>query len=1732
MYNLNEMSALSLLKSAEEEKTLYPGLPRGLIAVLFYYDSREQFANAFKTLVQARQGISWTLLEGNEEISLVITRYLSSILDPNTLDKLLDQITKMEITKELELLQQNRAVGDARHRKMVLDKFKSVRSLFADIIFCWSAQTPLNKDECRRLIGYLSRVKISETGDGSIDSVTLTILMALLYSIESGHLLAVEDLTDSLSSFPITSDKSFVADIHRELKSDREWECRSLKAVVQFAWCVSLSNLRQVANNIQLSNFDEYIEDDEFLLNEALNGNVFKFLEKSVLCAANLPLDQFYYKRLHSLFADFIHKMPERIKMMKTKADENAQSIIANLREGLQVPSNLDQPFEQLLLCLSSLYGSGDCAELVKEYWMEGDNTSGSRHIALRNFVQLPRDFLPHSLFIPYIKFLTSLCSYEESAQRIYDYLRFYNRSSLHESNLSWDHFISALSKYYQNLRIEEPTVDSIYRSSRQVRAITPQELEGLVSVLQLMAAVATHDETARVELGTRSSYSPIELCVGLLTCRVPMSLKTQLIRVLTAFSISPSIAMTVWQCLEAAAIVPSNSGAPGYSSQGIRQDIEEVESSAEEFPLSQSFINLLIQLVESGVPGQLNTSARSQSFTSYISLVIQHIFIPHDSRTYRRAEEKWKIALLCCKLFHKLVLDYKPVSKDSTQQASSQSGYQIMIDMVHDSNLLKQILNVLHDAVHILEQHTEILGLDDLQSSVQLILEILLKVLKYQRYIVNSEENGPLLLIGLDKLLLAMNPRSGNCDHMLNITRVLGHHALLPKHASFACELLTIIGSTVSGHKHLMPLLTAPSTCVFVRQYLVQLIDHATLDTEHIAAAKSALLLFKAFLSLPAPNLGHFLFGFLDGTGIQSGELRTDLLEPGVRGFPRTALHAVLSALPSLPPLLSELAHSLLLTIATHHSTSDATLRYLSSRDFIFRSLSCIQSSLEDNPLKIQSVSWILHLAALDLRYHASHQQMSQLNRLINLLVSGGEGNADGMSDNIERLAWVNNANGGTSNIRGVLLTLLEVLELNVDPPAALQCQFLTRAPELIKACEEGPQSEINIELLYQNLSQFLMESGAAGAPITQKAPLEAEMQTVLDHALARNAANTLLQARRSLTEAWGQLVEVTVTVTPSEVMDSPSHKAFLHTITLELLRRVLDDMARPDLTSLLISTVLILVTTLKNLYSNYKLSARVSHAGYMGVDGMDSAQVPSSLVLILRHLVDCVSRFRHSQQSVRANVYAALLNFSHIHSSSSPQSTDHSSLIIATSENSIEQYQRESYDVVKEELPQLLSVLCCEATAGHHLCRMLSITCLSSLSALEVRANSVFGVGSLMGPSSSAFLDQLNQQGQLRRILDGIEQDDRLLINLVNSGGDLRPLYVWEARCALLSQLALSSDGARVLLQSGLMARFSKLGVLSAGVDVGGSVLLGVVKGALRVCEALVSSLTSEDWSAGSQVAEFLGTHMNIISEILQPPSQSVPFDVLTLVSGVVASTAAAGHKIASVGLLYQHLLNMIPHMLPPLSNSLKEVYGTSNVDHLTSQLQTLSACMTSCSHYMIANPLAITFQPSMDSRNHRVLTLGTLLKVLNFASSIFSDLETDTHSTSDSSSNNNQFKKKEVLQKQREICANIAENCTFILWRHLCSFLQQSPSSSLSLQIQSPSSLSLHRSLALPGTPDGRSLTASQMATLKDQVNETFLELLPGLQKLHQNYGSNTSHVAFLPALCNRIRKILVA
>lgn len=100
MYDLNEYIALELVCTAQQQMPYHPGLSRGLVAVLLYYDGRKTLVSILKMLFQTRQGVSWCT-EVPSEVVKCITNYTDNLVSDGILSKIVDCLENLDISKEV-----------------------------------------------------------------------------------------------------------------------------------------------------------------------------------------------------------------------------------------------------------------------------------------------------------------------------------------------------------------------------------------------------------------------------------------------------------------------------------------------------------------------------------------------------------------------------------------------------------------------------------------------------------------------------------------------------------------------------------------------------------------------------------------------------------------------------------------------------------------------------------------------------------------------------------------------------------------------------------------------------------------------------------------------------------------------------------------------------------------------------------------------------------------------------------------------------------------------------------------------------------------------------------------------------------------------------------------------------------------------------------------------------------------------------------------------------------------------------------------------------------------------------------------------------------------------------------------------------------------------------------------------------------------------------------------------
>ncbi|TNN18940.1 Nuclear pore complex protein isoform 2 [Schistosoma japonicum] len=362
------------------------------------------------------------------------------------------------------------------------------------------------------------------------------------------------------------------------------------------------------------------------------------------------------------------------------------------------------------------------------------------RQAALIRFLRLAGDMVTTPcLFLPYLRMLHSLCCSRSAAGLCFSLLKANATNPGRGASLiTWDHFFNSFRQYLNHMKqmVAQPESNnlrpqisnqlyphlyfndgvtprprgSVFQRSTaesmcghrkglsasdmgltpsanvQPRSIQPEEQAGLQAVLRLVARICRMDPVARSTFISNPQWQLLPMCMGFLTCPVSLDIKADILYLLTEFCKSQQNIPVIWQHFTSSELLPftiqRNPNQP-QSINGLNTDMDEVEPRAEEYPLTNAFLTLMIvmlpklinypitmpsNLLKSStesreVVGSLgashNTMLQTNPFLSIASFITNTIFLRHTMRAYRNPLERWDIASSCLILFDGLINDF-----------------------------------------------------------------------------------------------------------------------------------------------------------------------------------------------------------------------------------------------------------------------------------------------------------------------------------------------------------------------------------------------------------------------------------------------------------------------------------------------------------------------------------------------------------------------------------------------------------------------------------------------------------------------------------------------------------------------------------------------------------------------------------------------------------------------------------------------------------------------------------------------------------------------------------------------------------------------------------------------------------------------------------------------------------------------------------------------------------------
>ncbi|XP_062246685.1 nuclear pore complex protein Nup205 [Platichthys flesus] len=1565
LFDIGELAALELLLAGEQQQPHFPGLTRGLVGVLLYWDGKLCVANSLRTLIQSRHGKTFTLDLSGELVALT-TRFTDELMSQGLTKRILALVSEISVAREFERLQKERGLGNEKHRKEVSELIGDCRQALADSLFSWTCQSPLSKDDTLALIGHLETANVQ--ADGSLDHVNQALVMALLYCLDVSFVeQGTEDREDLLQALPLLTERQYVAAVHNRLMDGQPWKVPGLQAVCRLAWALSLRVLSQLPQGSALV---EFTEADETLTDQALLGNVFLFMREGLLGCESFAQEEFYIRRLHSIITDFLALMPMKVKQLRNRADEDARLVHMSQQMDSELPSSMRKDLDHLMFLIGEFYNKDSFGlELGLEFWsptesLQQTSLQGSylgmalqrpphKQVVLSKFVRQMGDLLPSTLYISYLRMLKGLANGPQCAHYCFSLLK--TNGATHSDNIqgvsgspvSWEHFFHSLMLYHENLRRDIPNPDASQYRHPPLRGITQRELEGLTSFLELLTTIITWSENARLALCEHPQWTPVVVMLGLLQCSIPPVLKAEVLNCLAAFGKSPEIAASLWQSLEYTQILQTVRAPGQRQAAGIEVELNEIESSCEEYPLTQAFCHLISTLVECSLPVNLGAGLRVPGFQPYLNFLRDSVFLPFPTRAYRRPAEKWEVADSVLEVFHKLLQDYEPQPSDFVQEivelqgeqlpAHKPPGHSIMFHLLNDSPTLALCLSLLEEGVRQLDTYAPFPGKKHLESAVLHCLCLLDLALQKEVVFMDllRESQSSLLVSPMEQLLQGVSPQTRRADHIVSIARFLYHGSTNPEAAFQSAKILRRIASYPNIQNRLVGDFTHDQTVSDkLMAGFVECLDNEEAEegTEngddsdqqnkmarirHETQIHILNLLINS-LELKTPNLSLYLLGYEVKKPVSS----TNLQDPGVLGCPRSCLHAILSLLQrgtekrsgpvitQQAPHLAELCYQVIYQLCACPDTSGPTMRYLrTSQDFLFSHLQHMPFILPGNQIAaLSQMSWLMKTAAIELRVTSLNRQRSHTQRLVSLLLDDQphtQHTADGEFGMEEETRSVSGFLhfDTVSKVRRKLLSVLDAIDFSQDMPELLQLDFFerTQIEQVIANCEhvnEQGHTVCNVKLLHRVLVAEVNALQGMAA-IGQRPLLLEEVNSILQQVVERNRVRRSLSAKRHALRSWRSLVEVLLTACPADLIPADDRQLIIRDLLLDLHDKVLSEDAAGELMPIVAGAVFTLTAHL----SQSVLSEQQQGEGLEASSGFASI-ANSALHLVLRKLLDFILCTGGGYQRLRAHLYGSLLYYLQI--AQKPEEPDTLQTAgkamwerLTAPEDGFTKLQRENLAIIESYGKSLMEVVCRDACDGHEISRMLALAVLDRILSID---------------RQNQWLVYVCNSGYLRSLVESLRRDDAALQTLLTPQPPLlKPLYIYESKMALMTRVAKTGQGAVELLRCGLVVQLMECqvfdmvpdsdahrgmrdtsGFIPSPMDRYRQILLPT----LRLFQVILTSTSVNHQQGAAQVLQWLIVHADTIQSLLRCHELSMgSLQELSLLTGIISKTALPG-------------------------------------------------------------------------------------------------------------------------------------------------------------------------------------------------------------------------------------------
>ncbi|ORY52525.1 hypothetical protein BCR33DRAFT_733217 [Rhizoclosmatium globosum] len=1122
---------------------------------------------------------------------------------------------------------------------------------------------------------------------------------------------------------------------------------------------------------------------------------------------------------LQRMVSDFFRLMGRVVRVLKNEAEDlDAAGDITKTVAG----SGLNQ----LLGLVHLLYR--DRPDEGYAYWTDPD---------LFKFLRFMMDVKSFTILQSYLDILSSFATGTKSSLCAAEFL------GSNHARLSWQALFQSLDFTAKSLA-QSPDGE-----------MHPDEVSLQRSFLRLLKQVVRFSEVARTHCIPVPIYN--------------VDLKAALLEAIAAFCLP----VEKGGHLEQAEIIPRPNYSTGvhygsFSNQvmsnraeGIRFDMEQIESQNQTYPETLAFMTLLNTLLVALKPNQLTGTLDGFStrllapggINHYLHFAVEDVFLKVHSRVFTSVDERWKMIELslhlvdqCLKSFDfmfgagsagldspayaQLRADASAVSAESaaTVMISSHPGFSLMLRILSGScssrNSLKS--SILKSTMAVLKQSPSITGIDQLLAFYK---DTVIKVALF----INCEIDDEICLLSVNLLtVISQSPifstidsapgRYGKINRLVSLlssseesNRIIAGfvHRLDVEEPENLVDANVEWGadSAMTGLKldawkdpDLAILLfesSVPANVAVDSVGLANLIRLAVLD-----------LFLENLLATPVfPSVAHYLLGY-DMNSVKKVEILETKSEKGRR----CGLHIILDLLRVggtkatgnlIHPKLAEKCYRLLYLICSDSVTSSATMRYLrTTENFFYRQLEAMPVN---RLVELGNTTANKDVSATQLHQRAWLMQLIALELHVTTII-GQRSHAQKLLD----LLFISPI-PDPLRYDQPLTKMLEVLNAvdfsngERDQPSRASSAQLTYFNDLdLTKCitnDEYGYPLYDLRAVHSLLlsKQRLLEKHTNTAAAHDRNRLKAEVSTILQELLERNTRIENLGSRIHAMYSWSLILR-TAFGNAFELLPADLRQEKSYQLLTTLFPKFNSPTASSDIVEMMATVVLELIGRLqadKGHQTLIQTSLRVGDAS-VGYATGEGEKPLNALQNILKGLLDGIMKV-DSSPSLRENLYSSLLHYLNYTNTEDGDDSFASGDKMSTYHKKVLTANAKG---VLECGEKLLEVLCRDAATADRVLKTAAFSLLEALYQLTARESEAAGV-----KSGNWVLDFMVKRNFLGGFISSIgRQEDAAIQSLMQSDPVQENwpfLYIFESKMSLLLRIAQKQEGIEKLVEAGLL-------------------------------------------------------------------------------------------------------------------------------------------------------------------------------------------------------------------------------------------------------------------------------------------------------------------------------------